>query len=191
MLQILVFVEGARTEDGYVKHWWRLNRRNVIVTIDEFTGAAPLPLVERAVAVRKQEMLDARRGRGRPHDEIWCVFDVDEHPKLAEAIQLAERSGIEVAVSHPCFELWLILHYRDQTAYIEPDGAQRVAKELLKCGKTLSAQALGELVVRYPDAAKRAKYLDKMHERNGSPPRSNPSSETWKLVDRIRDFRVT
>ncbi len=191
MLQILVFVEGARTEDGYFKHWWRLNRRNVIVTIDEFTGAAPLSLVERAVAVRKREMLDARRGRGRAHDEIWCVFDVDEHPKLGEAIQLAESNGIKVAVTHPCFELWLILHYRDQTAYIERARAQHLAKELLRCGKTLSPQALGELVVRYPDAAKRAKHLDKMHARNGSQARSNPSSEAWKLVDRIRDFRVT
>ncbi len=190
MLQILVFAEGAQTEDGYFKHWWRLNRRNVIVTIDEFTGATPLSLVERAVAASKREMVDARRGRGRAHDEIWCVFDVDEHPKLAEAIRLAERNDIKVAVSHPCFELWLILHYMDQTAYIERDDAQRLAKKLLRCGKTLSAQALGELVVRYPDAAKRAKSLDKMHDRNGNPPRYNPSSETWKLVDRISDFRV-
>ena len=31
---------------------------------------------------------------------------------------LAEANGIFVAVSSPCFELWLVLHYRDQTADI-------------------------------------------------------------------------
>jgi len=121
-----------------------------------------------------------------PHDEIWCVFDVDAHPKLAEAIELAGRHGIEVAVSSPCFELWFILHYEDQTAHIERHPAQARAKGLLGCGKVLSPDALNALADRHDDAVKRAKALDKKHKGDGSPPRSNPSSEAWKLVDRIR-----
>ncbi|HCA88271.1 MAG TPA: hypothetical protein DEQ61_24110, partial [Streptomyces sp.] len=49
-------------------------------------------------------------------DEVWCVFDVDEFD-VAHAIGEAQRLGVEVAVSNPCFELWLILHFRRHTAY--------------------------------------------------------------------------
>ncbi len=183
--QILIFVEGERTEDGYFKFWWRRSRDKVIVHIDERNGT-PITLVERAVARKKHEEREERRERGKAHDEVWCVFDVDEHSHLAEAILLAENNGINVAVSHPCFELWFILHYEDQTAHIERHPAQVRAKELLGCGKALSPDALNALADRYDDAVKRAKALDKKHEGDGSPARYNPSSEAWKLVDRIR-----
>jgi hypothetical protein len=180
-----MFVEGERTEDGYFKHWGRRLRNEVIVNVHEFNGP-PLPLVERAVSEQKAERYDARHGRGQPHDEIWCVFDVNSHPKLPEAIQLAVQHGIEVAVSNPCFELWLILHYQDQTAHIGSGPAQKWAQELLKCKKVLTEAALKDLEARYEHAVKRARALDAKHEGDGSSPRSNPSSEVWKLVERIR-----
>jgi hypothetical protein len=184
--QILVFVEGERTEDGYFKHWGRQHRSEVIVNVHEFKGADPLSLVTRAVAEQKQEQYEERHRRGPPHDEIWCVFDVDAHPKLTEAVELATTHNIKVAVSNPCFELWFILHYEDQTAHIERHPAQARSKELIKCKKILTTKALEDLADRYQDAVKRAKALDKKHKGDGSPPRSNPSSEIWKLVDRIR-----
>jgi RloB-like protein len=183
--QILVFVEGEQTEDGYFKHWGRLHRSEVIVNIHEFNGT-PLPLVERAVREQKAERYEARHGRGQPHDEIWCVFDVDSHPKLQEAIQLAVRHGIRMTVSNPCFELWLVLHYQDQTASIERHRIQKLARTHLQCRKALSPQALEALTSRYGKAIKRARALDKKHEDDGNPPRHNPSSEVWKLVERIR-----
>jgi hypothetical protein len=61
------------------------------------------------------------------------------------------------------------------------------ARELLGCEKGLSDAALELLGERYDDARARAIGLDAKHAGDGSPPRSNPSSEVWKLVDRIRD----
>jgi hypothetical protein len=46
-------------------------------------------------------------------DAAWCVFDVDEFQDIQRAVTDARRAGIEVAVSNPCFELWLLLHFRD------------------------------------------------------------------------------
>lgn len=185
--QILVFVEGERTEDGYFTHWKRRHRGEIIVDIHEF-NSGPLQLVERAVAEQRHEVYEARRGRGDPHDEIWCVFDRDSHSKLADAIVLAGKHGIEVAVSNPCFELWLVLHYQDQTAAIDGRAVQKLAREHLKCGKALSPRALDSLTCRYTDAVERAKLLDRMHAENGSPARGNPSSDVWKLVERIRKW---
>lgn len=183
--QILVFVEGARTEDGYLKHWGRRHRGEVIVNIDERHGA-PLQLVDWAVAAQKHEAYEARRGRGNPHDEIWCVFDRDQHPRVAEAIALAEQHGILVALSNPCIELWFILHYEDRTSHIDADKAKKRSHELTGCKKTLTEAALKDLEARHDQAAERAKALDSKHMGDGSPPRHNPSSEVWKLVERIR-----
>ncbi len=182
----LLFVEGARTETDYFKHWYRLHRERVIVAIDDFHGG-PAQLVDRAIAAKKEQLYEARHGRGRPYDEIWCVFDVDEHPNRHDAIERAARGGINVAVSNPCLELWFILHYEDQTAYIDRKAAQRRAEELLHCSKVLTDQALDALTSRYDDAVTRAVRLDEKHRKDGSSPRSNPSSDAWRLVDRIRD----
>ena len=89
-LELLVFVEGQRTEETYLVGWRRLYRDRVLVTIDDFRGA-PLSLVQHAIEAQRREAYEARRGRGRPHDQIWCVFDVDQHPNIPEALALAAQ----------------------------------------------------------------------------------------------------
>jgi hypothetical protein len=79
LLDLLVFIEGLRTEEDYLTYWRRQYRDRVLIDIDPFRGG-PLQLVERAVAAQRSEARDAKRGRGRPHNQIWCMFDRDEHP---------------------------------------------------------------------------------------------------------------
>jgi len=67
-----VFVEGKRTEDAYFKFWWRRNRDKIIVNVDGHPGN-PMALVERAAAQKNREAREERRGRGKAHDEVWCV----------------------------------------------------------------------------------------------------------------------
>ncbi len=116
--ELLVFVEGRRTEEMYLVDWHRRCRDRVRATIDPYR-AGPLQLVERAVAAQRAEAYDARRARGRAHDQIWCVFDRDEHPNFASAVDLAAHHGIRLAMSNPCIELWFLLHFEDQTAFID------------------------------------------------------------------------
>ncbi|HUN33574.1 MAG TPA: RloB family protein, partial [Trebonia sp.] len=164
---ILVFTEGQRTEPIYLTHWHRLHRQSVIVTIDGF-HASPMQLVEEAVAKRAIDQRAARRGQGAPYDEYWCVFDVDEHPHLERALEVAARSEISIALSNPCIELWFLLHFEDQWDEIHRYEAQRKSLELLASGKVPSQAALAELVGRYDDARRRAQALDKKHDRDGS-----------------------
>jgi RloB-like protein len=155
--------------------------------VHEYNGVDPRALVERAAQEKRHEAKEARRGRGDAHDQIWCVFDVDEHARLAEAVDMAAANQIEVGVSNPCFELWLILHFQEQAAPIERDEAQRIASGLLGCGKSLTPKALTELIASYEDAIKRARRLEAMHVENGSPERSSPSSGVWRLVNEIAE----
>jgi RloB-like protein len=186
LLDLLAFVEGLRTEDAYLTYWRRKYRDRVLVEIDPFRGG-PLQLVEKAIEAKRIEARDARRGRGRPHDQIWCMFDRDEHPNFARAIDLANRHAINLAISNPCLELWFILHFEDHTAYIERQAAQRRAEELLGCSKVLTESALSALAERYDEARRRAVKLHETHEGDGSPPGTNPSSGVWRLIDVIRN----
>ncbi len=184
--ELLVFVEGLRTEEMYLVDWHRRFRDRVRVTIDPYR-AGPLQLVERAVSTQRAEANDARRGRGRAHDQIWCVFDRDEHPNFSTALALADRHGIRLAVSNPCIELWFLLHFERQTAFIDRHAAQARASAILRCSKLLSPAATEALADRYDEAKQRAIRLDQKHDGDGSPPGSNPSSGMWRLVDQIRD----
>ncbi len=180
-------MEGQRTEDGYLLPLRRELRDQVLLTVDN-DGGSPLTLVKRAVELKRETEREASRGRGRAYDELWCVFDRDEHPNIPEALELAAAKGIRVALSNPCIELWFILHFADQTAEIHRHAAQERAEQLLGCGKTLTRSATDTLYERHDDARTRAKALDAKHDGDGSPPRSNPSSDVWKLVDRAREF---
>ena len=186
LTDLLVFVEGRRTEDSYLTYWRRQYRDQVLVEIDPFRGG-PLQLVEHAVDAKRMEAREKKRGRGRPHDQIWCVFDRDEHPNFAQAIELANRHEIRLAISNPCIELWFVLHFEDCVRYLKRQAAQRRAEELIGCSKVLNADALGALAERYDQARKRAIKLNEKHAGDGSPPGSNPSSGMWRLIDLIRD----
>ena len=184
---IRVLTEGKITEPGYLTAWARRYRHSVRIDLSE-CGMAPETLVDHAA----QHMRRRRRsGRGdREFDEIRCVFDIDEHGNIPAAIHNARQSGIEVAVSNPCIELWLVLHVEDQAAYIHRRNVQRRANELeLTVGKKISERAWTTLFDEFETARQRAKGLDQRHSGNGSPPRSNPSTDVWRLVDRIRSTR--
>lgn len=182
--EFLIFVEGRVTEEEYLTHWHRRHRRTVNVEIHDFRGT-PKALVDRASSAKVANERAERRGRGRAHDEVWCVFDVDEHPLLDEAIELAVRHKINVAISNPCIELWFLLHFEPQSAYIERGRAQSAAWQHLDCKKNLTEAALLSLEDGFEVARERAKRLDEKHRGDGTPLPANPSSGLWRLIETI------
>lgn len=183
--EILVFAEGKVTEEGYLRHHHSRNRSAVNVQIHEFQGD-PISLVRRAMEEKKKGEQDEKRDRGRAHDEVWCVFDVDQHRNLKHAVSLAREHGIHLAISNPCIELWFLLHYEDQTAFIGRHDAQRAATGHTKCEKSLSGKALAALDGNYETAKQRARWLARKHEGDDTLfPDNNPSSDVWQIVDSI------
>jgi len=179
-----VFTEGIKTEIQYLNHWYRLNRASVLVTFGDFHGT-PLPLVEHAVARKSTDEREERKGRGTAPAETWCIFDTDEHPSIPEALDLAAKGGVSVAVSNPCLELWFLIHFQDQTAWIHRHSAQSATGRFLSAGKSLTPGDLTKLQARHSEARSRAQALAVMHERNGNASSENPSSSVWRLVDSI------
>jgi hypothetical protein len=108
--RILVVCEGKVTEPEYFKalqHEFR--NRLVHVEIDKQAGV-PLTVVTRAIDLNRQADEAANRNEddNLRYNDVWCVFDVDEHPNLAEALELAGKSRVQVALSNPCIELWAL-----------------------------------------------------------------------------------
>lgn len=102
---IRVLTEGKKTEPSYLARLGRAWREHVVIDLSAVaSGSAPLTLVNLA---RAQAGESARRSNrdGPDFDEIWCVFDVDDHPGLEQAKTVAHDAGIRVAISNPCFEL--------------------------------------------------------------------------------------
>jgi hypothetical protein len=181
---LLVLVEGRVTEEAYLLLWKRRLRERVLVDIPEFRGT-PMSLVEKAVELKKAEEKEERRGRGSKHDEYWCVFDVDTHPYLPEAIELAHSESIKPAISNPCIELWFLLHFADQTAYLTSQEATRLVKSQTGPGKSLTPDTLEVLGERFRIARDRARSLEAKHRSDGTPSPGNPSSAMWRLIDAI------
>lgn len=180
---IWVLTEGEQTEPAYLDMWAHHNT-DVHLEIRD-TGMSPDALVRRAKAHKRGQ---PRKQIDRDFDEIWCVSDTDEHKKLRDAIQDARQSGVEMVVSNPCFELWLVLHVQNQTGYIHRHDVQRLSEKVgLTNGKKIAETAHHTLIDAFDIAKERAQTLDELHAGNDSPDRSNPSTDVWRLVDQLRD----
>ena len=182
----MVVCEGKNTEPMYLD---LVNKSSGVALIDlvvvEEPSTTPKQLVERACAEKKHAEKQARRTKD-PNlqlEEIWCAFDVDEHPMIKEACQQADDNGVKLAISNPCIEIWFLLHFKNQQAFINRHDARRLLEtHIADYDKKLTT--LDTLEKRFSAAKERAIKLDRKHEGDSTPfPNNNPSSGMWKLVD--------
>ncbi|HEV7590954.1 MAG TPA: RloB family protein, partial [Longimicrobium sp.] len=179
--------EGAVTEPKYIDGFRIAHGANTVRVHVKAPGGDPKATVETAIKLTDEAADRARRERddNLRYDEVWCVFDVDEHPRLDEARRTADASGVLLAISNPCFELWLLLHFADQTAAL----SRKRASELLT--KHLPGYAkhvrFEEMAAGYSDAARRAASLDSRHLQADTQG-GNPSSGVYCLTERIQEF---
>lgn len=103
-----VVCEGEVTEYEYLtminsrfgSHWgfWldfpsQRERRN---------GLKPRRAVERALRAAQEEQVD----------EVWALFDRDQHLQIPEAFEAVQGNAkVRIAFSNPSFDLWLLLHF--------------------------------------------------------------------------------
>ena len=186
-MRFLVFCEGAVTERGYFEFVRTVLRGSLIQLEVSKERGDPLRLVQQAVRTRDDAADRARRLRDDNvrFDSVWCVVDVDEHPRLEEAVALAKQEKINMAISNPCFELWCLLHFADQTAHLTcQEATTRLRLYIPDYGKDLDCRRLEG---RYEAARDRAMQLGLLHARHGHPTDDNPSSNVWILIEELRE----
>lgn len=173
---VYVFCEGEKTERDYLRALRRADQVVGKVHIDvDSDAAAPKDLVERAIKKIKDPEVD----------ECWCIFDVEApvaHPNIESIVRTAEKHGVRLAVTNPCFELWLVLHHRNVTRYVTTTEIVKQSKEIDgRGGKGID----GSLYMKNLDqAGERADKLRQRHLQDGTTfPNDNPSSG---MVDFVR-----
>ena len=122
------------------------------------------------------------------HDQVWAVFDRDEHPHFNEAVELCRNHGIGVGRSNPCFEVWLVLHEREYNQPNDRHAVQALLKALrpeyeIEGAKTPDCD---DMIARVGDAERRGEEQLQKREEEDSP-FGNPSTTVGRLTCAIRE----
>lgn len=115
---IIIATEGTHTEPAYFKDmasskYFYNSHIHVEVLEREGTKSAP----EYVIAALNQ--FSDRHQYEEGLDELWLVVDTDDwgSEKIADIAAQCKQKGYEMAVSNPCFELWLLLHVASLNEY--------------------------------------------------------------------------
>ena len=136
--RILIVSEGSKTEPLYFKEIraaYRLNTANVEVQPGGL-GTEPIQVVQYARDLFTHGD-PHKRIRAKAFEQVFAVFDRDDHRTYFDALQLAnsldgqlrndEKQPVvfRAIASVPDFELWLLLHYEDIQHFLHRDEVMR------------------------------------------------------------------
>ncbi|MFE7131424.1 RloB family protein [Streptomyces sp. NPDC057638] len=191
----MIYCEGECTEEHYFRGIKaELRALPVAICIGGGHGE-PLSLVRSAIKHKKRAG-NSSADRYTPYDEVWCVVDAEaptQHPSLKEAIALAQRSGVRVALTNPCFELWLLLHFKDVSGYRTSASTQSALEKESDCGYAAQRKHLDYDKLRGPDGARHTQAVERaraLRQRSADGLTTNPWTDVDILVDLLREARA-
>ena len=187
----ILATEGKETEKQYFEALHSqgvIDRRRVhIEVLPSETGSAPQHVIARLDGFARQYRLHI------DFDQLWLVSDLDHWSKpshignLARVAKDAHVKGYFLAVSNPCFELWLLLHFTDEVA------------EILACsgiGEACRAckEALRRILGGYDSARLEPSHFERQHvteaiARAGKLDASSPS-DRWPQTTGTHMYRL-
>lgn len=167
--RVLIVCGGEVTEPGYFEGLKRACRNPAVRVCLKKKGIDPPSLVGYAAVLRDRDP-DA-------FDEVWCVVDVDQFDMVA-TVRASHDCDVRLAVSNPCFEVWLLLHFRDCQAAVNgaADALRRLKRHVPQYSKSMLRFA--DFSAGVPEAITRARGLSEA----GSEHVTNPSTGVWVLA---------
>jgi hypothetical protein len=106
-------------------NFFRISRIQVHVVVSEDGKSAAPYVLERLLLIDHYD-----------DDELWILLDTDHYIKgehlrrFTETLLQAKNHGVAVALSRPCFEIWLLLHHCDHSTVVGLNNATLVEKQL-------------------------------------------------------------
>jgi len=109
--RIYIFTEGSVTEPKYFREFiqfFKISQAQVKVIDRESTASSPESVIKEMDYYKKSNPFKTK-------NDIYCmVIDTDRWGKnLKVAVDDARQRGYLVALSNPCFEIWLLMHFQD------------------------------------------------------------------------------
>ena len=162
---VLILTNGERTEVDYfngIRGAGLALQEKVLIV--KFRNGSLTEIVRSAAELRDYS----------EYDEAWAVCDVDEFD-VRPAIEESTARDINLALSQPSFEVWLILHQTGNCpGFNNATQASRMLRKLVhgwEKGNLRFADFAGGILL----AVGRAQQL-------GEPPEANPSTAVWRLI---------
>lgn len=179
---VLIVCEGAKTEPNYfnrLRTVYRLSSANVHITPAD--GSDPMSIVTYG------------EDRLRDFDRIYCVFDRDGHQNYDAALRRisnsdAGRNGKLVGIiSWPCFELWVLLHFRYSSAAFVASGGRSPCENVVRQLKNyIPNYAKGHKTI-FDDLAPHLntglQHAARLARENATTGSTNPATRVHELVD--------
>jgi RloB-like protein len=102
----VIATEGAKTEKSYFESFGNPRLKVEVVAAGADNKSAPEYVMERLDEFAKKYDLSA-------DDSLWLVLDVDRwgDEKLSTVCRQSKQKKYQLAISNPCFETWLCLHF--------------------------------------------------------------------------------
>jgi hypothetical protein len=164
---VVIACEGAETEPDYfngLKGQLHSPRLHVEVLGREDPGHSSPEHVLRMLAAFDE------RYRIRPGDALWLVADRDRQSwsdeMLSDVATACRQRRYLLAISNPCFELWLLLHFEDVPSQPEPrrlelhQNQDGLLKRLIAARRRPYTSDFEMCAPYVPDAIRRARALE-------------------------------
>jgi RloB-like protein len=168
----IIATEGAVTEKQYFERFGNSRIKVEVLATGSDNKSAPKYVFDRLNSFKEQFDL-------HEDDMLWLVIDVDRWNRDGELSQIcreAKQKNYHLAVSNPCFEVWLCLHFGD----LDPED--RTCKQFKSSlGKILgSCNSISPYAPHLPDAVERAKILHPDPQQNWPP---TIGTHVYRLVE--------
>lgn len=130
-------------------------------------------------------------------DQVWGLFDHDGRKDVDQVCLRAKPERVHVALSHPSFELWLLLHLREFTPGDRQHGKSELIIDKLrdahpaftnygKRKKRIGKSHFDALMAGngISNAVHRARRLSR-HFSHETPSQRDPSTEVYRLIEAL------
>ncbi len=174
---IIVASEDRYTADDYFKRF-RTHRAQFVVlpTLDD--RSAPQYVMRRLDDFKAEYATE-------DGDTFWLCIDRDrwDEGSLSEVLQECRQKGYGIAVSNPCFELWILLHHEDLTPQTPCNarGLNERLKELLNGYKKTCCRSFAITQEMVSSAIDRARSSGS--DADFIPPA--PNTHVYKIMDAL------
>ncbi|MCX7112199.1 MAG: RloB family protein [Proteobacteria bacterium] len=103
---IIIAAEGRETEKQYFAQFRDTRIQVKVLPTGEDNQSSPQHVIDRLTSYREEYQI----GEG---DELWVMVDVDRWKNLGEISREALQRDYQLAISNPCFEVWLLYHFQE------------------------------------------------------------------------------
>jgi hypothetical protein len=188
---ILIALEDTKSSRFYIKDL--LKDKGIIphIVFAKHIGTDPRSVLKAIEQFEKEN----------PHikyDKAWLIIDKDSFSKdnFKGTLETARQKDICVAYSNECYELWLLLHFKDVTSYKTREDIRKELNEEFQKNFNLKYEksekhVYGMLIDRQEKAIQRAKTLiENILKIDGKldPYNNNPSTKIYLLIECLNNL---